>query len=125
MDKKQETFTYHYSAKQQEELRQIRQKYLPGEEAPLEQIRRLDKSAARPGTIAALVVGILSTLLLGIGMCCTMVFPDDLFVPGILIGSVGIAGIIAAYPLYSRITKRQRRKLAPEIIKLTDPFVQE
>ena len=54
-----------------------------------------------------------------------MVFPDDLFVPGILIGSVGIAGIIAAYPLYSRITKRQRRKLAPEIIKLTDPFVQE
>ena len=74
MDDKQKTFTYQYSAKQQEEVRQIRQKYLPREEDPMEQLRRLDRSASRPGTIAALAVGILSALVLGVGMCCTMVW---------------------------------------------------
>ena len=99
MDDKQETFTYQYSAKQQEEVRQIRQKYLPREEDPMEQLRRLDRSASRPGTIAALAVGILSALVLGVGMCCTMVWGDTLFLPGVFIGIAGLAGIAAAYPL--------------------------
>ena len=123
MDEKQETFTYLYSAKQQEEVRQIQQKYLPREVNPMEQLRRLDRSATRPGVTAALAIGILSALILGVGMCCTMVWADRLFFPGILIGAVGIAGIIAAYPLYARITKKRREKLAPEIIKLTNELL--
>lgn len=123
MDETQETFTYNYSAKQQEEVRRIRQKYLPKEEDQLEQLRRLDKSATKPGTIAALTVGILSTLILGVGMCCTMVFTPTLFIPGVLIGLVGIAGMIGAYPLYTHVTKRRRKKLAPKMLKLTDAFI--
>ena len=119
MDDKQETFTYQYSAKQQEEVRQIRQKYLPREEDPMEQLRRLDRSASRPGTIAALAVGILSALVLGVGMCCTMVWMQW-FVPGVVIGVIGIVGIAAAYPLYTRITRRERERLAPQILKLTE-----
>ena len=86
----------------------------------MEQLRRLDESASRPGTIAALAVGILSTLILGVGMCCAMVWTDTMFLPGILIGIVGIAGLILSYPLYTIITKKQRKKLAPEIMRLTD-----
>ena len=56
-------------------------------------------------------------------MCCTMVWSETLFVPGIVIGMVGIIGICAAYPLYLHITKRRRDKLAPEIMRLADELM--
>lgn len=124
MGQEKNTFHFSYSAKQQEEIKKIREKYLPREENKMEQLRRLDECATRPGTVAALLVGILGTLLLGVGMCCTMVWAQALFIPGILIGLTGILGISAAYPLYSQITKKQRKKLAPEIMRLTDELAQ-
>ena len=90
----------------------------------MDQLRRLDESATKPGTIAALIVGIISTLLLGVGMFCTMVWTETMFIPGIIIGVIGIVGISVAYPLYNHITKKQRKKLAPEILRLTDELMQ-
>lgn len=123
MEENKETFTYTYSAKQQEEIKNIRQKYLPMEEDKMEQLLKLDESTTKPGTIAALIVGIISALILGVGMCCTMVWADTMFIPGIIIGIIGIAGLMSAYPLYTHITKKQREKLAPEIIRLTDELM--
>lgn len=123
MDDKNETFTYNYSSSQQAEVKSIREKYIPKEENKMEQLRRLDESATKPGMIAALVVGILGTLVLGVGMCCTMVWADQWFIPGIIIGVVGILGIMSAYPLYSHITKKRREKIAPEILRLTDELM--
>lgn len=125
MEEKRETFTYTYSAAQQEEIKHIREKYAPTtqEEDKMERLRRLDANVTKPGMITALVVGIVSTLILGIGMCCTMVWGETLFVPGVVIGVIGIAGICAAYPLYTHITKRQRDKLAPEIMRLSDDLM--
>lgn len=123
MSEKQAPFHYTYSSKQQEEIKQIRDKYIPKEESKMEQLRRLDESATTPGMIAALIVGILSALVLGVGMCCTMVWADTMFIPGIIIGVAGIAGISAAYPLYRHITKKRREKLAPEILRLTNELL--
>ncbi|MDE7297654.1 MAG: hypothetical protein K2N94_02350 [Lachnospiraceae bacterium] len=123
MEQKNETFTYNYSASEQAEIKKIREKYMPKEESKMEQLRRLDESAAKPGTIAALIVGIISTLIMGFGMCCTMVWAESMFVPGIVIGVIGIAGVAAAYPLYLHITKKRREKLAPEILRLTDELM--
>ena len=120
MSEKNETFTYTYSATQQQEIQKIREKYIPKEQNKMEQLRRLDESATKPGTIAAITVGIISTLVLGVGMCCTMVWGETLFIPGIIIGLIGIAGDIAVYPLYTHITKKQREKIAPEIMRLTE-----
>lgn len=122
MDDK-ETFSYSYSAKQQEEIKHIREKYLPKKEDKMEQLRRLDESVTRPGSVAALIVGVISTLVLGIGMCCCMVWGDSLFIVGIIIGVVGIIGVCLAYPLYTHITKRQREKITPEIMRLTDELM--
>jgi len=66
---------------------------------------------------------VLSALVLGIGMCCCMVWGGALFIPGIIIGIVGIAGVAAAYPLYERITKKERERIAPEILRLTDELM--
>ena len=125
MEEKRETFTYTYSAARQEELKRIREKCAPTtqEEDKMERLRKLDRDVTKPGLIAALTVGVVSTLVMGFGMCCTMVWGETLFVPGIVIGVIGIAGICAAYPLYIRVTKRQREKLAPEIMRLTDELM--
>ena len=123
MEQRNETFTYNYSASEQAEIKKIREKYMPKEESKMEQLRRLDESATRPGTIAALIVGIISTLIMGFGMCCTMVWAESMFAPGIVIGIIGIAGVAAAYPLYLYITKKRREKLAPEILRLTDELM--
>lgn len=125
MEEKKETFTFTYSASQQEEVKRIREKYAPAteQEDKMERLRRLDRAATKPGTVAALIVGTISTLIMGLGMCCTMVWSDTLFIPGIIIGVVGIMGICAAYPLYLRITKRRRDKLAPEIMRLADELI--
>ena len=61
MENGKETFNYTYSAKQQEEIRSIRKRYLPKEpqEDKMEQLRRLDQSATKKGTVVSLIVGII------------------------------------------------------------------
>lgn len=118
-----ETFSYTYSAKQQEEIKKIREKYAPKEADKMEQLRRLDESVTRKGTIISIIVGIIGALVLGVGMCCTMVWADSLFAVGIVVGIVGIAAVCAAYPLFNYVTKKEREKIAPEIIRLTDEMM--
>ena len=124
MEEKRETFHYTYSASQQQEIKRIREKYLPPtqEEDKMELLRKLDAGVTKPGTIVSIIVGFISALILGVGMSCTMVW-TDLFVQGIVIGVIGLAGIGSAYPLYVHITKRQREKVAPEILQLTDELM--
>lgn len=119
MEEKQTGFSYTYSAHQQDEIRRIRQKYLPQAEDKMEQLRRLDKSVERPGRIVSIALGVVGTLLLGLGMCCTLEWADRLFVPGVALGLAGIAILAGAYPVYTRLTRRSREKLAPQILKLS------
>lgn len=74
MQETNETFTYTYSAQQQEELRRLRDRYLPPAETPLDQLRRLERGVTRKGTLVSVAVGTAGALLLGLGMCCTMVW---------------------------------------------------
>lgn len=119
------TFSYTYSASQQEEIKKIRDKYSTPKQAEdkMEQLRRLDKSVTKPGTVVSLIIGVISTLILGIGMCCTMVWGGDLFIIGIIIGVFGMIGVICAYPVYASITKARREKLAAEIIRLSNELM--
>lgn len=124
MEDRNETFQYTYSAKQQEEIQRIRKKYLPQQESKMDQLRRLDQSVTKKGSVVAIFLGVIGCLLLGVGMCCTMVWAERWFLPGIVVGLVGIAVVAIAYPVYSHITKKEREKLAPEILKLTEELSQ-
>ena len=123
MEKRNQAFVYTYSAPEQDEVQKIREKYLPKEESKMEQLRRLDESTTKKGMACSLVLGVLSALALGIGMCCCIVWGGFLFVPGVIIGGIGIVGVSAAYPLFNRITNREREKLAPEILKLSSELL--
>ncbi len=121
MHQENPSFEYSYSAKNQEEIRMIRAKYAPKEEDKMERLRRLDAAVTQKSTMLALIVGVLSALVLGVGMCCCLVW--NLFLPGIPIGIAGIVGVCLAYPLYSRVTQKEREKIAPEILRLTDELM--
>ena len=123
MENDNKGFSYTYSSKEQDEVRKIRQKYVTKQEDKIEQLRRLDRSVTKKGTMVSIIIGVIGALVLGVGMCCTMVWADVLFVPGIIIGVFGIGLVSVAYPIYSYITKKERERIAPEIIRLTDELM--
>ena len=117
------TFEYTYSAKRQEEIEKIMSKYVEKEEDKMEQLRKLDQSVERPGTIASIVIGVIGTLIMGGGMSLVMVWGGALLVSGILLGVIGITILGLAYPVYQSITKKQREKLAPQILALSEELL--
>ena len=128
-----ETFHYTYSAKEQDEIKAIRKKYAAPEETEdkMAQLRRLDAGVARKASLASLVLGVIGALVLGVGMSLTMsdfskilgAYEEMARLIGIFIGTVGIVLVSFAYPLYNRIVKKEREKIAPEIIRLTDELM--
>ncbi len=128
MDNHQDTFKMTYSAQQQEEIDQIRKKYVPQEPDKMEQLRALDAGATSRATMYAIIVGVVGALLLGAGMSMMMtefgaMLGSSRFLVGIGIGVVGIVLVACAYPLYQRILKKEREKIAPEILRLTDELM--
>ena len=126
-----EGFNYTYSAKEQEEIKAIRKKYAASEETEdkMTQLRRLDASVYSKASTAALAVGIVGALIMGIGMSLVMTDIGAVLgtvlamIIGISIGVVGIALVCLAYPIYNRTLKKEREKIAPEILRLTDELM--
>ena len=126
-------FSYSYSAKEQAELKKIREKYASTteKEDKMERLRRLDASVTNTAQAVALVLGVVGVLILGFGMSLCLselsaIFGDKQNVAmlvGIFVGVVG--GILAAvaYPVYNAIVKVKRNQIAPEIIRLTDELM--
>lgn len=118
-----EQFNYTYSAKQQDEIKRIREKYVSKEEDKMDQLRRLDQGVTQKGTMYSIIVGVVGALIMGIGMSCCMVWQETLFFPGIVIGVIGMVLVACAYPIYNKVIKKEREKIAPEIIRLTDELM--
>lgn len=126
-------FSYTYSAREQAELKKIREKYTAtaDSEDNMTRLRRLDASVTNTAQAVAIAFGVIGALILGFGMSFCMTdlgkilgsHSDMSMVIGIIVGIIG--GIIAslAYPIYNVIVKSKRKKLAPEIIRLTDELL--
>jgi len=122
-DQKNTTFQYTYSAKEQEEVKRIRSKYLPKEENKMELLRRLDAQVTQKATMYSIIVGVIGALIFGIGMCCCMIWADSVFVLGIIVGVIGMGILALAYPLYNRTIKKERERIAPEVLRLTEDLM--
>ena len=116
-----EIFEFTYSAKQQEEVERIRNKYLPKQESKVEQLRKLDKSTEKPGTVIGILLGIIGALFLGVGIC-TLVWNTsmEIFIAGVVIGILGLVLAGMAYPVYQKVTEKERKKIADQILALID-----
>ena len=123
-----EGFSFTYSAEQQKEIEAIRKKYLPQEENKMEQLRKLHAVPTQKAQAASLAVGVIGALIMGTGMSLAMteigaalgVFAMIL---GIAVGIVGMVLVAVAYPIYNRVLKKQRERIAPEILRLSDELL--
>ena len=124
-------FTYNYSAKEQQELKVIRSKYVAPAEDSMARLRRLDSGVTKKAQSVALTLGIIGTLILGLGMSLIM---TDLaatlglgttaaLIAGVAIGVAGGVLVSLAYPIYNAVLRRERARIAPEIIRLTDELI--
>lgn len=122
------TFKYTYSAERQQEIEAIRKKYLPKEEDKMAQLRRLHHSATEKAQAASIAIGVLGTLILGTGMslCLTelgAMLGHWAMVVGILVGVLGLVMVALAYPLYNSVLRKERQRIAPEILQLSEELL--
>ncbi|MBQ1193240.1 MAG: hypothetical protein IIX45_03870 [Lachnospiraceae bacterium] len=124
-------FKYTYSAMEQDEIRRIRQKYQAQKEYGISRLRKLDAKVSQKATMVSLVLGVVGALVMGSGMSLIMTDMGEIlevtgivgmFV-GIFIGVIGIILIALAYPVYSKVLEKEREKIAPEILRLTEELL--
>lgn len=121
-------FEYTYSPQRQQEVEEIRKQYLPKEEDKLAELRKLHAIPTQKAQAAALAVGVIGALILGTGMSLCM---TDIgaalgrlaMIVGIAVGLVGMVLAALAYPVYNRVLKKQRAKVAPEILHLSEELL--
>ena len=123
-----DSFKMTYSASQQEEIQSIRKKYVPKEESKMDRLRALDARVTQKATMVSILVGVLGALVLGCGM--SLILSDfgaalgTAALPvGIIVGVIGMIPVALAYPVYNRTLKKEREKIAPQILQLTDELM--
>ena len=99
----------------------IRAQYTAKEITEIDELRALDAKVKRPANVFAYAFGSIAAIVMGSGMSLAMVW--EMFVLGIAVGVVGIVLLSLAYPIYKHTVKKEREKIAPEILRLTDELM--
>ena len=124
-------FKYTYSASEQEEIKRIRQKYQLQEEDKMTRLRKLDTKVTQKATSVSLAVGVIGALIMGSAMSLVMTdlgtvlgMQDMLcMVIGVITRLIGMVLVALAYPVYNSVLKREREKVTPEILRLTEELM--
>lgn len=119
-------FEYKYiapSASERIEIESIKRSYLPKtkEESKLDHLRKLDGKVKNIPMMAALILGVVGTLIFGTGM--TMVLEWAIIAWGVVVCAVGVVPIALAYPVFLMATKKMKEKYGQTIINLSDELL--
>ena len=109
-------------------VEKIRSQYTGQQHTELDTLKALDAKVKKPANVFGYTYGSIGALIMGAGMSLCMtdigaVLGRLAMILGILAGIAGMAVISAAYPLYKRVLKREREKIAPEILRLADELM--
>lgn len=103
--------------------------YSKKDESKIVALKKLDKKAKLPATIFTYTFGIISVLIMGVGMCLSMGVLGNggtfFLVLGIIIGVVGILGICTNYSIYKKLLQKGKDKYASDIIRLAKEVSEE
>ncbi|WP_455614957.1 hypothetical protein [Eisenbergiella sp.] len=100
----------------------IRKQYIDRKEDKLEQLRRLDGRVKAPGRAAAGILGTLGALIMGSGMSLVMVWGNMEY--GLPLGITGMLLAILAYPVYSLITGKRKKRFAGQIMEISSGLME-
>ena len=121
-------FNFRYTAPSQEERKEIdsiRRQYAPQEqtETKLERLRRLDSLVKNTAIIWSLVLGVIGTLIFGLGL--TMILEWSIWPWGIVLMVIGSVPIAFAYPVYKRVLEKYKNRYGEEILRLSEELLNE
>lgn len=122
MEKNSE-FSYTYSAVTNQEVQEIRKKYVTKEESKMDELRRLDHQVQTSGMIPSLTFGIIGFLLFGSGVCMTTKVIGGNIILGVFLGGVGLVAMLFAYPVYRSLFNKAKDKFVPRILELTSELI--
>lgn len=101
---------------------QLANEYAPKDTSKVVALRKLDARAKLPATIFTYTFGIIAALVTGVGMCFSMNVigsgTTTMFVLGVIVGIVGLAGMGINYPIYKKMLAKGKQRYAYEIIEL-------
>lgn len=123
-----EKFSFKYIApteQERKEIDSIRRQYVPVEqkESKLERLRRLDALVKNTATIWSLVLGVIGTLIFGLGL--TMILEWNIWLWGIGLMVVGSVPMATAYPIYKKTLNKNKEKFGEEILRLSEELLNE
>lgn len=112
-------------------VQKIRSQYTEKTVGELDLLRELDKKVKRPVNVFSYIFGSISAIIMGCGM--SLIMTDiaeklnlgDMFIPGIIIGVVGLALAAVNYPLNKALVEGRKKKYAPEILALSEKLLLE
>lgn len=114
---------------QQFMAQRIRAQYIEKEASELDALRLLDARVKRPANVFAYAFGCLSAIVMGSGMSLVMtdigavIGITDAFVPGIVIGVIGLGMSLLTYPIYKGILNSRKEKYGAEILELSEKIM--
>ena len=111
------------------EIEAIRNEYTGKERTKLDELRDLDRKVKLPAEIFAYSFGIISSLVLGLGMCLAMGVIAEMspltMILGIAIGALGIVGVSVNYFAYLKILGARKKQFSGEIIAISNELLGE
>ena len=121
-------FNFKYTAPSQEERKEIesiRRQYAPQEhvESKIERLRHLDALVKNTAIIWSLVLGVVGTLVLGLGL--TMILEWSIWLWGIVLMIVGSVPVAIAYPVYKALLNKYKNRYGEEILRLSEELLNE
>ena len=121
-------FNFKYTAPSQEERKEIdsiRRQYAPQEqtETKMEKLRRLDALVKNTAIIWSLVLGVVGTLVLGLGL--TMILEWSIWLWGIALMVIGSVPMAIAYPVYKVVLQKYKNRYGEEILRLSEELLNE
>ena len=110
-------------------VEKIRSQYTEQAHTELHELKALDAKVKKPAYAFGYTYGSIGAVIMGAGMSLVMtdigkvIGLTSALVPGIIVGLAALVLVALAYPVYNRTQKKERERIAPQILKLTDELL--
>ncbi len=110
-------------------VQKIRTQYTEKEHTQLDELKNLDHKVKTPANIFAYVFGGMGAIIMGSGMSLVMteigaaVGMENVMLPGVIIGVVGMFMALLNYPIYKHILSSRRKRYANQIMAISDKIM--
>ena len=116
-------FKYTYSSAQNQEVKNIRDKYINSEKSKIEQLKELDAQAPKKAFMIAMAIVIVGAAGLVAGIVLSFVLKN--FYVTFVICFVSGLFIVISYPAYYFFYGKEKKKNAEKIIELANEILDE